>query len=245
VLRRWLKERAPWRRRQRVDRTLASYALDELDLKLARELEADAALNSGGFFVEAGANDGITQSNSFLLERDHNWRGLLVEPIPELARRCRQNRPGCLVENAALVPTGHAAKSVEMTYCNLMSQVKGAMKSAAEEADHIRRGKQCQQIETYTVKVPARTLSEILDAHQIERVDLLSLDVEGFELAALQGIDFRRHAPRWMLIEARYREEIDGFLRPWYDVSAVLSHHDVLYRRKANWQTATRDHRAA
>jgi FkbM family methyltransferase len=242
---RWLKLRAPWRRRQRVDRSLASYALDELDLKLARELESDVALKSGGFFIEAGANDGVTQSNTFLLERDHNWRGLLIEPIPDLARRCRQNRPGCIVENAALVPAGHAAKTVEMTYCNLMSQVKGAMKSAAEEADHIRRGKECQQIETYTAQVPARTLSQILDAHRIEQVDLLSLDVEGFELAALQGIDYHRHAPRWMLIEARYRQEIDGFLRPWYDVSAVLSHHDVLYRRKANWQAATCDHCAA
>jgi FkbM family methyltransferase len=245
-----LKERAPWnawrkRRRQRVDHTLASYALDELDLKLARELESDVTLKSGGFFIEAGANDGVTQSNTFLLQRDHGWSGLLVEPIPELARRCRQNRPGCIVENAALVPEGHAAKSVEMTYCNLMSQVKGAMKSTAEEADHIRRGKECQQIETYTVNVPAKTLSQILDAHSVSQVDLLSLDVEGFELAALQGIDYHRHAPRWMLIEARYRQEIDTFLRAWYDVSAVLSHHDVLYRRKANWQSTTREHRAA
>lgn len=232
MIRRWWRE---WRRRrrERVDFGRPSYALDELDLKLARELEGDAALAGGGYFVEAGANDGITQSNTFLLERDRGWRGLLVEPIPELARRCRANRPRCLVENAALVPAGFAAPTVEMTYCNLMSQVQGAMKSAEEEAEHLRRGRECQKLETYRVRVPARTLSAILDAHGIARVDLLSLDVEGFELGALQGIDFGRHAPRWMLVEARYRDEIDGFLSTWYDVAGELSHHDVLYRRKA------------
>jgi FkbM family methyltransferase len=223
-----------WRRkRQRPDWTKASYALDELDLKLARHLANDEAIARGGFFIEAGANDGLTQSNTFVLERDHAWRGLLVEPIPELAKRCRTNRPQSIVEHAALVPAGFAGKSIEMTYCNLMSQVKGAMKSAAEEADHIRRGKECQNLTPYKVDVPAKTLSAILDEHSIEKVDLLSLDVEGFELAALAGIDFDRHAPRWMLVEARYREEIDAFLASRYDVAATLSHHDVLYRRKA------------
>lgn len=239
-LRRWRE-----RRRERVDSARPSYALDELDLKLARELESDAALAGGGFFVEAGANDGITQSNTFLLERDHGWRGLLVEPIPELARRCRRNRPRCIVENAALVPAGFAEKTVEMTYCNLMSQVTGAMKSPEQEAEHIRRGRECQKLETYRVRVPARTLSAMLDAHGIARVDVLSLDVEGFELSALQGIDFARHAPRWMLIEARYRDEIDGFLATWYEVAAELSHHDVLYRRKAESPAKSAGQRAA
>lgn len=222
-----------WRRRRaRVDLSQRSFALDELDLKLARHLCEDDALAQGGFFVEAGANDGVTQSNTLLLERDHGWRGLLVEPIAVLAKRCRANRPRCRVENAALVPADFTGGSIEMTYCNLMSQVKGAMKSAAEEAEHLRRGSECQNLETYTVRTPARTLSAILDRHGVERVDLLSLDVEGFELSALGGIDFARHAPRWLLVEARYRQEIDAFLAPRYDIVAELSHHDVLYRHK-------------
>jgi FkbM family methyltransferase len=205
-----------------------SYALDELDLKLARHLDVE-----GGFFVEAGANDGITQSNTLHFERYHGWRGLLVEPIPELAKRCRKHRPGCIVENAALVPPDFDGDRIEMTYCNLMSQVKGAMKTRAEEADHLRRGSECQKLETYALSVPACTLSSLLDRHGIAHVDLLSLDVEGFELAALRGLDLARHAPTWMLIEARYRHDIDALLAPRYDIVAELSHHDVLYRRKA------------
>ncbi|MDE0867077.1 MAG: FkbM family methyltransferase [Rubripirellula sp.] len=63
-------------------------------------------------------------------------------------------------------------------------------------------------------------------------VDLLSLDVEGYELSVLQGLDFERHAPSWLLIEARFRKEIDDYLAPRYEVAEELSHHDILYRRR-------------
>lgn len=205
---------------------LRTFALDRLDVKLRRYLRRDA-----GFFVEAGANDGIEQSNTLYFERFRGWRGLLVEPIPELADRCRVNRPRCIVENAALVPAGYAGETVEMRYCHLMSVVRGAMRSEAEELDHLRRGAALQHVEMRDLVCPARSLSAILDRHRISEVDFLSLDVEGYELNALKGIDFERHRPRMMLIEARYRDEIDAFLQPrGFAVLAQLSHHDVLYQ---------------
>jgi len=214
-------------RRVRPSRAPHSYALDDLDLKLRRYLDYD-----GGFFIEAGANDGIAQSNTLYFEKHHGWRGLLIEPIPELAERCRRNRPTCLVENAALVPKEYAGSHIEMRYCNLMSLVQGAMKTADDQARHIAAGEVCQAIQSYDVSVPARTLSDILDEHAISEVDLLSLDVEGFEAQALAGLDLARHRPRYLLVEARYRAEIDAILDAHYVALAELSHHDVLYRRR-------------
>ncbi len=205
---------------------LHSFALDRLDVKLRPFLRRDDA-----FFIEAGANDGIEQSNTLYLERYRGWRGLLVEPFPELAARCRANRPHSIVEHAALVPFDHPSDTVVMRYCDLMSVVKGGMRSEAEELEHVRRGSEIQRVETREVVCPARTLSSILDQHGIERVDLFSLDVEGYELNVLKGLDLARHRPRLMLIEARYREEIDAYLRARdYLPIAELSHHDVLYR---------------
>jgi FkbM family methyltransferase len=204
-----------------------SFALNELDVKLRPYLNFRR-----GFFVEAGANDGQTQSNTLYFERYLGWTGLLVEPIPALAERCRRNRPQCIVESCALVPFGFAGESVEMHYCDLMSTVKGAMKSPEEEARHLALGRELQQVDTYEVRAPARTLSAVLDQHQITKIDFLSLDVEGFELSALQGIDFEKHRPAVMLIEARYRDEIESFLQPLYEPMAQLSEHDVLYKRR-------------
>lgn len=204
-----------------------SFALNSLDLKLRTYLG-----EKPGIFIEAGGNDGISQSNTLYFERYHQWRGILIEGIPDLASKCLTNRPRAWVENCALVPFGFCDPTISMTYCNLMSVVEGAMKTAEEEAEHIATGEKVQQLERYRVDVRTKTLSAVIESYGAPKIDLLSLDVEGFELQVLQGLDLERHAPTWMLIEARYREEIDAYLRAHYEVVDELSHHDVLYRRR-------------
>lgn len=200
------------------------HGLNELDRKLERHLNFDR-----GLFVEAGANDGINQSNTVYFETYRRWRGLLVEPIPALAERCRRNRPRAIVECCALVPFDRAGATLTMVDANLMSLVRGAMKSAEEESRHLAAAATVQQIEPRELQVVGQPLSMLLDRHGLVHVDLLSLDVEGYELQALKGIDFTRHRPRFILVEARYRAEIDAYLAPHYSVRDVLSHHDVLY----------------
>jgi FkbM family methyltransferase len=204
-----------------------SFALNELDWKLRRYLDYQ-----GGVFVEAGANNGLDQTNSLHFERYRNWTGLLVEPIPSLAELCRQNRPGCRVENCALVPFDFLGETIEMEFCNLMSLVKGAMQSFEREQAHISAGAAVQGIQPYSITVPARTLSSVLEMHEIRDIDLLSLDVEGFESNVLKGLDFEKHRPKFMLIEARFRQEIEEIICPMYAPTAQLSEHDVLYKRQ-------------
>lgn len=203
------------------------FGLDGLDRKLEAHIDFD-----DGIFVEAGANDGQTQSNTAYFAQHRGWRGLLVEPIPELAARCRLARSESVVENCALVAHGADGQSVPMTYCGLMSVVDGGWSDPEAERMHVETGRQIQSLTPYHVDVPGRSLSALLDLHKMTRVDLLSLDVEGFERQALEGLDLARHRPRFVLVEARFRKEIDTLLLPYYDVLAQLSHHDVLYRVK-------------
>ena len=204
------------------------YGLDGLDKKLEPHIDFD-----NGIFVEAGANDGQTQSNTAYFARHRGWRGLLVEPIPELAARCRAARPESVVENCALVTSEADGQPVPMTYCGLMSVVDGGWSDPEAERAHVETGRQIQSLATYHVDVPGRSLSALLDKHKMPHVDLLSLDVEGFERQALEGLDLERHRPRFILVEARFRQEIDDRLLPHYEAIAQVSHHDVLYRTKA------------
>jgi FkbM family methyltransferase len=215
-----------------------SFALDELDRKVARRLPAR------GVFVEAGAHDGLTQSNTALLEFSRGWCGLLVEPIPELARRCRAHRPGSVVEQVALVAADFPGDHIRMTYCNRSSIVEGGRGGPAADRDWVERCRRLpgqDDLEPYPVVVPARTLSSLLDDHGLSKVDFLSLDLEGYEANALRGLDLERHRPTLMLVEvSRDREAIDAILAPWYVEVAELSDHrshdppwyDVLYRAR-------------
>lgn len=211
-----------------------SYALNELDRRLEPFMKKEK-----GFFVEVGANDGINQSNTFYFERYMGWTGLLIEAIPDLAEACRKNRSQCIVENCALVADDYLAETVEMQYCNLMSLVKGAMGGPEKDGAHIQLGRQFlkEGEETYSVRVVARTLSWVLDKHCIKNIDLLSLDVEGYEGQVLKGIDFNRHRPVYMLVEVRHdrRVEIELALGNYYKPLAILHinefYSDVLYQR--------------
>jgi FkbM family methyltransferase len=216
-----------------------SFALDDLDRKVLRHLP-----DRPGVFVEAGAHDGLTQSNTAMLEFSFGWTGLLVEPIPELAARCRLNRPGALVEQAALVAAEYGQDSIRMTYCNRSSIVEGGRGSQAGDAawlEACRRIPDQRDIQTYDVVVPARTLSSILDARGISKIDFMSLDLEGYEAAALRGLVLERHRPTILLVEiSNDRREVERALSPWYEAVAELSDHraaqppwyDVLYRAR-------------
>ncbi len=223
-----------WRRRaaERIgSERFSRPAADDLDRRL------EPYLPSGpGVFVEAGAHDGYTQSNTYWLERFRGWSGVLIEPLPELARWARRNRPASTVVECALVAPEGAGSPVSVRYGNTMSVVVGARGSEAEDTAWISQGLARADLASYEVTVPGRTLSEVLDDLAITHVDLLSLDLEGYELAALKGLDLDRHTPGLLLVEITQgesqREAIDARLAGHYEYVAQLSVRDHLFRAR-------------
>jgi len=207
-------------------------SLNGLDRKLEQYLDFN-----NGFFIEAGANDGYQQSNTYYFEKMRGWRGILIEPIPELAAECRKNRRGPVVE-AALVAQNCPDTVVPMHFAGLMSLLAAPSCDKIIPEEHVRAGIEIQNLRnSYTIHVPAKPLSSILDELGMrQEIDLLSLDVEGAEEGVLQGIDWARHAPRFICIEARHAANIEALLSPRYEQCAILSNHpryrDILYQRK-------------
>ena len=181
--------------RRRVRRTameargsdrLSRPALHELDTKLNAVIACD-----NGFFIEAGANDGYTQSNTYWLEHFRSWRGLLVEPIAELAAEARKSRPASVVIQCALVSAEYDNDKIRMRFGDLMSTINDARDRGWAD-----RGTILGWRDPYEIDVEAQTLSSLLDKIDAPEVDLLSLDVEGYEASVLKGLDFARHAPQ-------------------------------------------------
>ena len=143
-------------------------SLNNLDRKLARYLNF-----RHGFFIEAGANDGYSQSNTYFLEKRRDWTGILVEGIPELYEKCLAQRSRSIVKNCALVSNEFPYPSITMHYAHLMSVVEGALKTEAARDQHLKAGIDIQHLDgSYSISVPARTLESILD----EVPDLPAID---------------------------------------------------------------------
>ena len=51
-----------------------------------------------GVFVDVGAYDGVTFSNTLMLERDRDWTGVCIEPLPDICAELRKNRRCVCVE---------------------------------------------------------------------------------------------------------------------------------------------------
>jgi len=204
-------------------------ALNDIDKKLSRYINY-----RNGFFIEAGANDGYAQSNTYYLEKKLGWRGVLVEAIPELYQKCLRERPNSRVYNCGLVSRSYGEPALTMHYANLMSVAQGGLKTEEAQEEHIKNGLKIQNLDrTYQIEVPARTLGSILDEQDdLPDIDLFSLDVEGFELEVLKGLNIEKYRPRYILVEARFFDEVNGFLKDRYDLVDRFSAHDCLYRSK-------------
>jgi FkbM family methyltransferase len=150
--------------------------------------------------------------------------------MPELAAEARRNRPRSTVVQSALVAPGQPG-TIRMRFGDLTSSVSGTQPD--EWSD---QGLAFGWRDAYELDVPARTLSDLLDEVGAPEIDLLSLDIEGFEEPALRGLDLTRHAPRHVLVEIHERDAnrppIDALLGDAYVEHGWLSPIDLLYVRK-------------
>lgn len=149
-----------------------------------------------GVFVEIGAYDGVSLSNSLFFEKI-GWRGLLVEAHPDLVEKCRQSRPDANVVHAALCDTDEGSIDFSMVRG---SSGMDTLSFATTTPQHR------QRIESHggrieTVSVPARTLASVLSEQGLMRIDWMSIDVEGGELAVLKGADLDSVRPRVIVVE--------------------------------------------
>jgi FkbM family methyltransferase len=150
-----------------------------------------------GFYIECGANDGVFYSYTYELEK-LNWNGILIEPSIKAFDECIKNRSkNNFFYNCALVSSDNIKEIYGDFDGSCMSSVNG---------DRLKRQPQ--------TKVECRTLTSILKELNISNIDLFSLDVEGYEMEVLKGLNFNIYSPQYILIEVyeNNKNEIFSFM---------------------------------
>lgn len=160
-----------------------------------------------GFFVEFGATDGITLSNTFLLEKSYGWNGILAEPARGWHEQLRHNR-GCHIDTRCVW-----SKSEEELHFNEAAERE--LSTIEGFSDTTGRSKAERHYERYVVQ--SISLNDLLESHDAPRhIDYLSIDTEGSELSILSGFDFSCHDIHVITVEHNRtpeRKKIHGLLQ--------------------------------
>jgi FkbM family methyltransferase len=143
-----------------------------------------------GRYVDVGAYHPWKTSNTYKLYL-RGWSGITIEPNPDAAALFRRVRP-----RDAHVVSGVAQTKGDLTYFRFSD---GKLNTFSESQARVYMDQGSQSLGAF--QVPCRPLQDILDEHGPEPVDLISIDCEGYDLAALETLDFRRSRPTAQIIE--------------------------------------------
>ena len=163
------------------------------DLMLYRRIFCDKCNKVPRTYVELGALNGKTYSNTLLLESVFGWGGLLIEGQPTNAEQLNRTRgqsgrnfimPEAVCKEPGLVKfLGHAGAGT--------AGVADYMSDLYKKQWHSRL--------TMTTMVPCRPIGHMLKLAGVREVDLFSLDVEGGELDVLHTMDWDVRVKLWMI----------------------------------------------
>lgn len=148
-----------------------------------------------GFFVEFGAANGVYLSNTYLLEKEYQWRGILAEPAKKFKNDLIRNR-NCNLDFRCVYKTSGdfvSFNEVEKTEFSTVTKF-----SDADFHKNIRKRGINYNVETVS-------LLDLLLTHEAPKViDYLSIDTEGSEFEILQNFPFDRFIFKIITVEHNF-----------------------------------------
>jgi len=155
-----------------------------------------ANINTPGFFVEAGGSHPEDQNNTRLLELN-GWKGIIVEPKTDFNDLYKDIRPNSILENYVLVSKKYKKTTIKGDFSQYM--MGGVI-------NH-------HNFPNWNpIEYPSITLDKLLKKHNVSEVTFFSLDVEGYEVDVLNGINFNDVFFHIIIVENHWNKDDFSFL---------------------------------
>lgn len=155
--------------------------------------------NYVGSFVEVGAFDGLTYSNTYGLATA-GWKGLYIEAIEEYYLKCIENHK-------------NSSNVMVLNKCVGMGNTVELFKSGEYSSYNMNfitnapDGWGVNVISSNIIKT--EKLDDILEQFWSGNIDILSIDVEGSEADVLRGFSVSKWQPRIAIIEVHEKHHND------------------------------------
>lgn len=160
------------------------------------------------FFIEIGANDAVVGDPLCPFFKNPHWRGIMVEPVPYVFERLQQNYGSCdrfILENSAISESNGTRdffyldrdqKDAQMPewYDKIGSFYREAVVKHSHTIPDIEQRVRSMQVNCIT-------FADLLKKHGVEKIDLILIDVEGYDYEMLKLIDVGRYTPGMVIYE--------------------------------------------
>jgi len=184
----------------------------------------------GGVFVDIGAYDGETFSNSLFFEHSMGWTGLCVEPLPSAFAKLKATRKA-ICENVCVADFEGEAEFTEADDPGRNEKMLSGL-SKQFDTRHIRFMEQLSVART-TRTARVTRLSKLLEEHGLFQIDYCSIDTEGAEIPILTELDFEKFRISVLTVEDNSEDKRLPQLMAakGYDVFARLE-QDIVFKRR-------------
>jgi FkbM family methyltransferase len=146
-----------------------------------------------GFFVDVGASHYEKDSTTYYLERHLGWLGIAIDAIEEFRAGYEQFRKGTRFFSFFVTNQDGAPRDF-FVYTR-------DTRISTGDLERLRGLPRVKDRYIEATQVPSVTLNQLLGALEVERVDFVSMDIEGAELEALEGFDIERYGPELLCME--------------------------------------------
>jgi len=146
----------------------------------------------GGTFLDVGSNDYRKESNTYYLETVLGWSGIAIDAQKEFAADYERHRPKTKFFALFVSDVSGTSSDLYVPKANTLTASSDAAFAEAEDGKTVVR------------QVPTITLDDLLAREHVDRLDLVSMDIELAEPKALAGFDVERFRPALVCIEAHW-----------------------------------------
>ena len=169
-----------------------------------------------GYFVDIGAHDGISYSNTYTLEKELEWVGLCIEVCDVTFNKLISNR-NCKCVNECVYSESGIEKELDIPLSNPLPEGNDML----IRIKNSNTGFSDQFKEITSFKKITKSLTDIFKENNVPAIiQYMSIDIEGADLDALKGLDFAQYSIEFLTIEwggsnekLYYFKEISDFLK--------------------------------
>lgn len=199
--------------------------------QIGQDFLLDTAVFQGmrdGVFVDVGAHDGVTLSNTLVFERERGWTGLCIEPNPTIFQGLANTRKVPSLNIALGAENGVLPFREVKGHGEMLSGLVGAM--TPHHMARIEREIAGHGSTQTIIDVPVRRLDDVLSEYKIDEVHYLSIDTEGAKLPILTTLDHKRFFFHVIDVECNERRDAPALAAALGPGFVPLRHrHDVFF----------------